>query len=100
MGGGIVTAVVAVIKLKPERDVLVMTRTKDVVLVQSTLIDDLEQVNENMREEISVLRRELQDERRRTAALEVQAEIGRKHRLELEYEVAHLTGRKPKMPDA
>lgn len=59
MGGGLFTGVAVAIKVKPERDVLVVTKKKDEVLVNSTVIDDLEQGNSWLRSEVATLREDL-----------------------------------------
>jgi len=63
LGGGLVTSILAIAKFRPESDVLIMTKTKDQVLIKDSIIDDLKDERIRLREENAELRERIAAER-------------------------------------
>lgn len=49
--GGLIAAIVALLKLRPEAGQIVVTTAQGAVLIQSTVLKNLQEENENLREE-------------------------------------------------
>lgn len=58
-GGGLVGAVVALFKLRPESGAIVVTAAQGALVVQSSVLNELHKENERLRNRVSTLEREL-----------------------------------------
>ncbi len=68
-GGGIVAAIVALYKVKPEAGQIVVTAAQGALLVQTGVIDNLKKEIERLNGEVSDLKKENQELRMRVDSL-------------------------------
>ena len=63
MGGGFITGLIALLKYKPEKDAIVVSAAKGAVVVQSGVIDALQEELDRARADSALARKEIQEVR-------------------------------------
>lgn len=90
LGGSFVTGLVALRKVKPEKDAIVVSAAQGAVVVQSSVIDALQEELDRARDEGTVMRNDLQEARNENKRLRAERDAAQDTVSELRRELAVL----------